>query len=404
MSKKREYLSQILVKLFLLTAFIFPMVTLIQTRPDPSASYPQIIVPNILALLLIIVFFLNGTLEEKKRNNYKYLFFVLSIITVCYLFFYLMAIRSINWEWNLINVLISFLFFLSFIWFDSKPYFDKYNIIQFLIYIILIANIIGMFLYFSGVMAVELHNWKINLLPLDFNVYGEYRFSWVYSHKSEYALMLILCLSFFITFKEKFKNRIIYALSICFLLFCLYISHVYTSLFGAFIIISGRIIDYICHSKNYKMWLLTLIPFSGIFFAFFRKMNVERNLLTLGGRVDIWKASIKMIQNYANGVGTQFRSIMIPVNQYWKVDNCHNVFLNEAFRFSIPVGASYALFFLIIMLTSLIHKFSFFRLSIWIAFILATGMDYAMFTTDLTVVLFMIYCIFFISINNSAGD
>ena len=64
MSKKREYLSQILVKLFLLTAFIFPMVTLIQTRPDPSASYPQIIVPNILALLLIIVFFLNGTLEE----------------------------------------------------------------------------------------------------------------------------------------------------------------------------------------------------------------------------------------------------------------------------------------------------------------------------------------------------
>ena len=85
----------------------------------------------------------------------------------------------------------------------------------------------------------------------------------------------------------------------------------------------------------------------------------------------------------------------------FNTNNCHNIFLNEMLRYSIPVGCCYAAFFIVTAIYSLIKKFSFSRLATWLAFFLAVSMDYSVQTPELSMVMFMLYCIFFLSIRKN---
>ena len=122
----------------------------------------------------------------------------------------------------------------------------------------------------------------------------------------------------------------------------------------------------------------------------------ERNLLTLGSRIPIWKESVKLILQSPYGIGTAYDTFAYPVpGLSFKVYHCHNMFLTFMWRFSIPVGLCYALIYLIIIVYSLKRRFSFLSVGIWIALLIPMCMDSTILTTQLTFFFFVLYCIFF---------
>jgi hypothetical protein len=97
-----------------------------------------------------------------------------------------------------------------------------------------------------------------------------------------------------------------------------------------------------------------------------------------------------MIRQNPWGIGTDFAKVNIWEN----MNNCHSTFLNEILRFSIPVGGLYALIFIVMMLFT-VWKDTFFSLSIWVAFFLSINMDYTLQAQSLSLVLLLLYFLFF---------
>lgn len=126
-------------------------------------------------------------------------------------------------------------------------------------------------------------------------------------------------------------------------------------------------------------------------------MSKERDVLSLGLRTYIWTESIKKILNNPLGIGSAFEEthFSVPGISY-EVYNCHNVFLNEMWRFSLPVGLLFTLFIFCIIIYSLKKHFSFINLGIWMALLIALNMDYSLLGNDFAIFFFYIYCIFFL--------
>ena len=89
------------------------------------------------------------------------------------------------------------------------------------------------------------------------------------------------------------------------------------------------------------------------------------------------------------------RGLRFGGGQTSQTNNCHNVFMNHMFRFSIPVGAIYIMIFLVIIFFCIKRKPCFLSLGIWLAILLSMNMDYSLFTSETPFFLFIIYCIFF---------
>ena len=210
--------------------------------------------------------------------------------------------------------------------------------------------------------------------------------------------MLLLFISLFVTYRKVFPNKLTYYLSLLVLLYAIYISHTYTALFASLLIFAGCIMDYLRPrlSSIKKRYFLLLIPLVLIATYFIYRMSLERNILNLGGRLNIWKESINQILQYSEGVGDLFGGISFEVpGLSFEVYNCHNFFLNIMYRFSLPAGLCFAVIFLLIIIFSLKKKFSFLTAGIWAALMISLCMDYAFLTTDLPITMVMLYCLFF---------
>lgn len=77
-------------------------------------------------------------------------------------------------------------------------------------------------------------------------------------------------------------------------------------------------------------------------------LSGERNLSTMGSRMPIWRAAVEKIKANPQGIGNRFvlnRDDWFHFDNF-NTNNCHNIFLNEMLRYSIPVGCCYAAFLL----------------------------------------------------------
>lgn len=212
--------------------------------------------------------------------------------------------------------------------------------------------------------------------------------------------MLLLFIGLFVVHKKKFRNKLTYLLSLVTLFCCLLIAHTNTSTVCAVFILAADFVDYLFANKRYLFTKITLLVMSSLGAAklILSWIAQERDLSNLGSRIPIWKMAIEKIKENPRGLGNRFAlnpKDWLQIAPTWKTNNCHNIFLNEMLRFSIPVGFCYLGFFLASCVYSLMKKFSFLRLSIWISFFIAVSMDYSVQTPELSMVMFMIYCIFF---------
>lgn len=383
--------NNILLKIFVFLSLLFPM----HYAQFDSAYYAEFSFANLFAGLFILL----EIYHHQYSNEYhKFSLYMLAVLT-CYILtaVYINFTHS-RWLWETFNVTLAFLLFITLLLSENNHSFTNQNIIPFTINCQLLTSILAIIVYLIGYTAVSLINGKITLIPHDPNYY-EKRFSWLYFHKSQYCFILLLFIGLFFAHRKYFKNRLSFLLCNLCCFICIALSHTYTALLAAFLILIGYFID---NSKsqikniNKKYFLLT-IPVLGICFFIINKMAAERNIWTLGGRVYIWSESIRQIMQNPFGIGTDFGPASFDVpGLSFKVYNCHNIFLNEMYRFSLPAGLLFTLLFVSVIVYSLKKHFSFLNLGIWGALLISMNMDYALLGRELSITVFYIYVIFFL--------
>ena len=302
--------------------------------------------------------------------------------------------KYLHWYWEQVNNTVAFLFIAVLAGFHISLDDRKHDNILFLMRCIVISNVGSIIYYFLGYTNLLICNNRFILFELPSNFY-ETRHYWIYSHKSEYALMLTAFIALFVAYRKKFKNRLSFLLSLAVLLFCLYLTHSWTGVAAVFVIIVGGVLDQV-NWKEFrpKKWhFAAAVVFAAAAGAAAWEVLAERNIMTLGDRVPIWKAVWQVILDNPEGWGLRFGSSMIETETGLLVNNAHNVFFNQMFRFSIPVGICFILLFLGIVIYTLVKGRSFLMAGTWIALLVLLDMDYSMMSLQMALVFLIVYLI-----------
>jgi len=266
-----------------------------------------------------------------------------------------------------------------------------------------ITNVLSIaYRLFTGNNGILIMNHDIGLFKYSGIMKDQY--SWLYYHKSQYALILVLCIAFCVVYRKLFRNVITYLLSLGVLIFALYLSDTYTSMVAAALVFVGQFLDYLWKAK----WRKKLVTAVGLgvpgiygYLKLYEVIGENRNISTLGSRTDIWKGSWETITNNANGMMDfamgvdKFVYYIHPDGWTIKTYNCHNVFMNQMFRFSIPVGGIFTLLFFIILLFAIKRNFSFAAISIVVALLIPLCMDYALTPAELILFISLLFLMFF---------
>ena len=356
--------------------------------------YQDFVLATFFAALFMMTVFTSWKLSFRRNGV---LLCILSVLLVAYNgYATYINYRYHHWYGEQINTTLAFLAFIVLLAVrDGRELVDRYVILA-TIHLIVISNVLALlyraldkyssFIFFN----TEIRQGKF---PLPSKPY-----SWLYFHKSQYSLLLVLCIAFFVVYRHYFRNRLTYCLSQAVLIAALYFSDTYTSMAAALIIFAAQFADYWFRTKWYlKLISLAVVPVSLAYVvkALYVRINENRNMATLGSRTMIWEAFIGHIQEHPHGVGMEFSEPVFQVTEWFFTNNCHNVFMNHMFRFSIPVGLIFTLMFAVIIIFSIIKKFSFLTIGIWIALLIPMCMDYSLFASELPFFLFIVYCMFF---------
>lgn len=125
----------------------------------------------------------------------------------------------------------------------------------------------------------------------------------------------------------------------------------------------------------------------------------ERDLFSLGGRLEIWSGAVKEILRNPKGWGYLFGETLFEVTPVWQTNNAHNVFLNALLRFSIPVGLCFILLFLMIMIYSIYRSRTWTAVGMWLGFLILLNMDYSLLNYEMGMLLFIVYLVCIYSAN-----
>ena len=269
--------------------------------------------------------------------------------------------------------------------------------IRFLMYCIILSNIGSIIYYVMGYTKLLICNNQFVLFELPENFY-ETRHYWLYSHKSEYAVMLVAFIALLVAYRKKFRSQLTFVAGEAVLLYCLYLTHSWTGIAGVFLIFAGYAADQIEWKHfRFKAWYLAVLAVFG--YAGWKVAGdvlAERNIWNLGGRIPIWKGVWEsVILRHPEGWGMRFGESAIDVNGegWWFVNNAHNVFFNQMLRFSIPVGTIFTLLFLGIVIYTLVKGRSFLVTGTWIALLVLLDMDYALMSTEMALLFLIVWLI-----------
>lgn len=302
--------------------------------------------------------------------------------------------KYLHWYWEQINNTVAFLFMAALLGFQIRLDEGKHDNILFLMRCIVISNVGSIIYYLLGYTNLLICNNQFIFFELPSNFY-ETRHYWIYSHKSEYALMLVAFMALFTAYRKKFKNMLTFLLSMAVLLFCLYLTHSWTGIAGVFLIILGGVLDQV-NWKEFrprKWHFAAAAVFLAAGGAVAWEVLSERNIMTLGDRVPIWKAVWQVILDHPEGWGMRFGTSMIQTETGLLVNNAHNVFLNQMLRFSIPVGICFILLFLGLVVYTLVKSRSFLMAGTWLALLLLLDMDYSMMSLQMALLFLIVYLV-----------
>lgn len=396
-----DILSSICMKMMLVVALFIPVTTTMPGNKHPQ-YYQEFVLVNAVAAVYLF-FYVLSFLIHKRWNRENLVFCVkFFLFMLGYIFFYWIFMDEIQWKWYGANACISFGFFFFMMAGRNKKWIERYRIIEFTNASLIASHAVGIIVYLAGYASVYWYDFQFQLMPpKDF--YGEKRFEWIYYHKSQYAFMVLLGLAFMLVHRKKFRNKITFGAGLAVMVVSLYISHVNTAIVGGGLMAGSFCIDAFIHNfhKIQARIKAILIPAfcvctAGIGGIALMKIQAERSVLTLGNRTYIWENSVALILKRPEGIGNRFsfKKVALP-ELMTKVNNGHNIFLNEMLRFSIPVGICFTVLFFLVAAYALEKKFSFLTLGIWAALLMSVMMDYAVMISGWTLMFFFFYMIFF---------
>ena len=362
--------------------------------------FPDYILANFFAILAIITILTSWKLDLRRNGI---LLAGMSILVVAYnVCAPYLNHNYLHWYGEQINTTISFLLFMVLLMVKDPHALIDQSTIRGIIHMMVISNVVSIaFRLITKYNAVLIMNTKVYFTTYEENISEHY--AWLYVHKSQYALLLVLCIAFCVVFKNVFRNLFTYLLTLGVLLFSLYLSNTLASLGACMLIFVGQFLDYLMKAKWWKKLIAAVglgVPGCMLSVRVWDYINTEREMLTLGGRTLIWKGFWNYITINPYGLtdisfGNPVININVPGTMVATINNAHNVFLNQMFRYSIPVGDIYICIFFIIILFSLKRNFSFKTLFTWIALLVPMNMDYSLTSIELTFFLFLIYIMFF---------
>lgn len=379
------------IKLFILFSLLFPAFYSPYTDVYQSAYYGGFS----WAYFFLVLYMATQIFRQEKRNWKRWIPYlaVLAVYNLLSLYF---NYKYLHWYGEQINNSIAFLFLLVLVGSKAKLDEGEQDNIRFLIHCIVLSNVASIVYFFLGYTKLLICNNQFVFFQLPEDFY-ETRHYWLYSHKSEYALMLVAFTALFVSFREKFKNRITYLLSLAVLLICLYMTHSWSGMIGILLIFLGALLDGM-NEKGFH-WKKQYFVVGGILFfvigAVGYKILLERDIMSLGGRMQIWSAALGIIRKHPEGWGMRFGESAIQVAEGWLVNNGHNLFLNAMLRFSVPVGLCFSILFLGIVLYSLVKAKSFLAVGMWIALLILLNMDYSLMSLQMALLFLIVYLVCF---------
>lgn len=305
--------------------------------------------------------------------------------------------KYLHWYWEQINNTVAFLLLAVIVGVGESSEKERDGNIRFLMYCVIFSNVGSIIYYMMGYTKLLICNNQFVFFELPENFY-ETRHYWLYSHKSEYAVMLVAFIALLVAYRKKFKSQLTFLVGTVVLLYCLYLTHSWTGIAGVFLIFAGYVADQIewkhFHFRAWYLAVLAVFGFAGWKVA--RDVLAERNIWNLGGRIPIWKGVwTSTILKYPEGWGMRFGESAISIEElggYW-VNNAHNVFFNQMLRFSIPVGIVFTLLFIGIVVYTLVKGRSFLMAGTWIALLVLMDMDYAMMSTSMALVFLIVWLV-----------
>ncbi|SHE37228.1 O-antigen ligase family protein [Clostridium fallax] len=246
-------------------------------------------------------------------------------------------------------------------------YLDK--VLNFIAYIFVIAGILAFIMYALGYCGagLSLHT-VVRLVSKQetLNSFGEKRLFWILTHKSRYAAFCII--GIIIIYKDKLMPNIIKYFGIIINLIDLYLANSMTYL-AVFVVMT---VLYLIYSKRENIKerfsyifknpiskIILAIIVCGIIalgsFGFVKYLGEKRDVLTIGHRTDIWKATLREIGKHPEGIIKMPDDPWIRTEKfqdYVKFTNGHNIFFNEAILNGVAGAILYGIvliYFLILL-------------------------------------------------------
>lgn len=346
------------------------------------------------AYAVLLLYMLLCVLEGKWKKKIGFPVVLAGILVVYNVLSLYFNVSHLHWYGEQINNSIAVLFFIVLCMqqdgFDGK----REELIKFFLGCAVLSNVLSIIYFFAGYTSFLVCNNQLYFMKLPADYY-EFRHYWLYSHKSDYALMLTLFLAAAVRYRALFKSRICWGFSLLVFLTAMFLSHSWTGFGAAALVLAGGLLDSVDWKKiHFRLWYLAaaaaVLAAAG---AAGKILLAERNIGSLGGRRDIWSGAVKEILANPGGWGKQFGERLFPATEYWNVNNAHNVFLNALLRFSIPVGICFTVMILLIMGYALWKSRTFLAAGLLLGLFALMNMDYCLLNYEVGMFLFSIYLI-----------
>lgn len=391
-SLRKKQISAVMVKHFILMNLIFPL----YSSSVDSAYSPDIVYANFFAVMFVGLACLEGNIDWKRRSWLGYAI-VVGLLGFNIFAFYVNK-TYFGWYYGQINMTIAFVFFLTWLFMKADAPCMGEDMVKFLLKAAVITNAIGLIPSFLGFQHVWVSADGYAFLPKDA---WEPRYSWIFSHKSEYSFTLVLFLALSVVYRKLYDKKWQFWASIGVYAVGIVIADTRVTMMAAGFILAGAVMDSLIRKAGGFKWgyLACLIPVIVVAMAVLMISMKDRNVFTLNGRTLIWKGAVKHILDNPWGVGAMCGLQSFPVERaagdIWEVPNCHNVFMNWLLQYSIPAGFFCVAMMGAIIVASIKKNFSFTTLGIWAAILIPMHMDWCVLLSQIPMMLMVMYFVFF---------
>lgn len=366
----------LLFKIVIAAAILFPAYSV----EANNTYYIRLVLPNLIIVIMLAWYLLFCPRQYKADRAAR----IFSIIYMAALILYNAVAYYFNglysqYYWEQVNETICFLFFLFPVLCLSGQELRQMGLLRLILFLTVISALCCFFMFHKYELQSLNIRWDAILRNGQTEYYG-IRCSWLFPHKSQYALMLLMSIFLVLRHRKVFSRQWIAWGIVLLLLHGLYICDTMSAFGGLVLGIGGLFLDYLrkkgLRLNRYMVAAggLTAATGSVVFILISRHRS---NIATLGARIPIWKKSIQTILENPSGIGRRYGGHFSMCADGLYVDNCHNVFLNHALRYSIPAGILFTVLILAIVVYTIYVNRSFFALGSWLGILILLNMDHS---------------------------